>query len=164
MTQVVETTNQALERAEHAHRVERQIINGCRTIRRAWAVLAGHLHEMYAQELWRPLGYDSWNAWLASPDISLQRSQVYALVEAHHELVVKREISVDEFAEIPSTKVIEVLPAIRAGEVEVDEALADARELSRSDLRERYRGNDTPGSPLDAERNEAFCAACGRKL
>lgn len=151
-------------RAKKARRVEEKIVAGCAAIRTAWVVLAGYLHEFQAEGMWTDLGYDSFEEWLASPDISLGRSHVYTLIEIHRELVLEREVDPEELAECDVSKVGQVLPAIRRESIDVDEALADARELSRSDLRERYRKKGAPGKKRRGSLELKKCDLCGKQV
>ena len=120
-------------------------------------MLAAHLHEFHVEEMWRDLSYESFNEWLGSPEISLQRSHVYALIEAHRELVLERGVNPDDLKAIEATKISHILPALRRGEVELEVALADAGQLSRSDLRVKYRGESSGQPDTQLQR----CSDCG---
>lgn len=143
--------------ADRAFDLEQEIIRGCRGIRMAWVHLAAYLHEFYEGRMWELLGYERFNEWIAAPEISLGRSQTYSLIAAYHEFVVVRGVPVERLACADSSKVAETLPALKAGVVDVDEALSDAESLSRSDLRERYGkgGGSQKASKLEE------CPRCG---
>lgn len=142
--------------AKKAFEVEEKIKKGVGAIRQVWIALAGFLHEFHSDKMWEHLGYDKFEEWLGTPEIGLGRSQVYALIEAYEELVVKRGVESAKLAELEATKVAVVLPALRRGEVELDEALADCEALSRSALREKY------GKSVPAERVPLIeCEKCG---
>lgn len=146
-----------------AQKTQEKIVAGCEAIRTVWVALGGYLYEFVGEKMWLELGYETLTDWLATPEIDLGRSQVYALVEAYRELVVEREVALEELGRLDVSKIAVVLPALRAGEVELDEALADCANLSRSDLREKYgkqiesksssKGEDGP--PLEQ------CEQCG---
>lgn len=142
--------------AKKAFEVEAKIKKGVGAIRQVWIALAGFLHEFYAAKMWEHLGHDKFEEWLGSPEIGLGRSQVYALIEAYEELVVKREVESSVLAELEATKIAVVLPALRKGEVELDVALADCEALSRSALREKY-GKSVPAERVPLTR----CEECG---
>lgn len=144
-----------------AHQLEREVVAGCRAIRQAWILLAGYLHEMQDGRLYRLLDCDSFERWLATPEISLSRSHAYALIGAYTELVVERGLDPELVGAIEASKLAETLPALRAGDVTAEEAIADAESLSRSDLREKYR-HDT--GQLDAEAEPPVCPACGQRV
>lgn len=156
---------------DRAHEVEKNIKKGCHAIRGLWVVLAGYLYEFFEGKMWKSLGHETFNEWLATPEIDLARSQVYALVEAYRELVVERGVVPEELSGLDVTKIAVVLPALRAGAVSLEEALSDCETLSRSDLREKYGqqlpektggegGSKTPpaGPPLEE------CETCGRMV
>lgn len=142
--------------AKKAFQVEAKIKKGVGAIRQVWIALAGYLHEFYSERMWEHLGHDKFEEWLGTPEIGLGRSQVYALIEAYEELVVKREVEEAVLAELEATKLAVVLPALRRGQVELEEALADCEALSRSALRQKY------GKSVPAERVPLIqCEDCG---
>lgn len=124
--------------------------------RRSWVPLAGRLYEFHRERAWEQRSYESFNEWLAQPEISIPRGDAYAMIGAWRELVVGREVPPVDLQELDLSKLAVVLPAIRAGK-DWQEALADCRELSRSDLRAEYQHTEPveQGPP---------CPACGRPM
>lgn len=161
MSAVIVNRQPAEAEIERAFLLDREVVAGCRAIRQAWILLASYLHEMQDGRLYRLLDCDSFERWLATPEISLSRSHAYALIGAYSEFVIEWGLQPEVVGAVEVTKLAETLPAIRAGEVTADEALADAESLSRSDLREKYR-HDT--GQLDAEAEPPVCPACGRRV
>jgi hypothetical protein len=147
---------------EEASRLEREILDTCLRIRATWVELAGQLYTFHEDRCWEVLGYDTFEEWLASPDIDISRRHVFKLIEAYRELVIERGVSTDALGETEVTKVGTVLPAIRRGDVSTEDALADVKALSRTDLVERYKD---PNASLDAESEPewAVCEACGSR-
>ena len=142
--------------ANKAFKVEAKIKKGVRAIREVWIALAGHFHEFYTEQMWVSLGHDKFEDWLGDPDIGQGRSRTYQLIEVYEEFVVKRGVSQEELGELDWSKLSVVLPALRRGEVEVEDALADCDSLSRSALREKY------GKAVPAERVPLTeCEDCG---
>lgn len=142
--------------AKHAFEVESKIKKGCSSIRAVWVALAAYFYEFHEEKMWEQLGHDTFNEWLGTPEIGLGRSQVYALIDVYGELVVKRGLKQDALADLEASKVAVVLPALRRGDVELDDALADCETLSRSALREKY------GKKVSAERVPLIeCEECG---
>jgi hypothetical protein len=142
--------------AEAAFKIERKIVDGCSAIRKVWVALAAYLSDFHEGKMWEQLGHDSLEEWLGAPEIGLSRSHVYALIEAYRELVVKRGLSDGELAKLEATKIAQVLPALRRGDVDLETALADCESLSRSALREKY------GHALPASRKPLVkCEDCG---
>lgn len=143
--------------AKAAFEVETKIKKGTGAIKQVWIALAGHLHEFYTGQMWVPLGHDKFESWLGDPAIGLKRSQTYQLIEVYEELVVKRGVSQEQLAELEMSKLAVVLPALRKGDVELEEVLSDCEELSRSALREKY------GQSVPAERIPLTeCEDCGK--
>lgn len=161
MSDLVQQPTMIAERADRAHQLEQQVVVGCRTIRAAWLHLAAYLHEINAERLYQLLGYETFNEWLGVPEISLSRSHAYALIGAYVEFVVERGIDPAQIGAIEATKLAETLPALRRGEVEVEDAIADADSLSRSDLREKYREDS---GRLDATTERPICPNCGARM
>lgn len=128
-----------------AHVVDQRIKGKIMGLRRGWISLMGDLYEFHQGELWRDLGYPGFEAWLADPEIELERRYVYDLIAMHHQLVVERGVDPSRLQQLKISKVREVLPAIRRGIVTVEEGLGDAEQLRRSDLEERYRGKSSDG-------------------
>lgn len=158
--------------ANAAFEVEQRIRGNVRAMRGLWVRLAEDLFKFHDLEMWRDLGHSSFEEWLASPDIELERRWVYELVGMWRELVVKRHVDPAALEPVQVSKVREVLPAIRRGMVDVDDALADCETLGRDDLRTKYAatGAGTSGQPgpngaLDAaaEPEFAICHACGSR-
>jgi hypothetical protein len=159
------------ETAALAHAVDQRIKDRIKVMRRTWIGLMGDLYEFHQGELWRDLGYAGFEAWLADPEVELERRYVYDLIAMHHQLVVERGVDPSRLQELKISKVREVLPAIRRGLVTVDEGLQDAEQLRRSDLEERYRGKSSDGVTAGPDTSTAVrtesepewrrCQCCG---
>lgn len=146
----------ALERKQaRARTVEREVKKGTMAIRLVWGHMARYLHEFKEGAMWGHLGYEDFNSWIASPEIDLGRSSVYGMIEAYEVLVLGNQIDEAKLQELEVSKVAQVLPAIRKGDVEVLDALADVEVLSRSDLRIKY------GKGEAGVRETEPCPTCG---
>lgn len=154
--------------AKAAHEVHAAIVGEVKLIRTAWVRLAQRLWDFTEQRMWAALGYTSFEQWLASPEVELSRRHCYYLNEVWRELVIKRGLDPSELHDVGVSKITEILPAVRRGYVELDQAIADAKVLGRDDLREKY-AKATPQRPvngtLDAstEPEYAICNACGSR-
>jgi hypothetical protein len=156
--------------AQAAFEVEQRIITTKKTMERLWVDLAGYLYRFNDLSMWKDLGYRSFEEWLASPHIDLSRRHVFGLIQVWRDLVVKRNVEPKELEGVHVSKAQFILPAVRRGQVPVDEALSDARSLSREDLRERYERASATSGPdttthydADAEPAHAICPACGSR-
>lgn len=131
--------------AQAAHEIDQRVRSTLKTMRGMWVQLARDLHRFNRSELWRDLGADSFEQWLADPELDLERRWVYNLISVYEQLVVRRGIDPSRLQELQVSKVAEVLPAIRRELVTVEEALSDAETLRRVDLEQRYRGKASDG-------------------
>lgn len=158
---------------QQAHELDVAIKGRVRNIWREWVLLAGELHEFRNINGWTLLGYETQEAYLADAELGIRRTQIYRLMQAYQELVIDRGVTPEQLARIDSSKVWEVLPAIRRGRVDTERALADAQVLGQTDLRERYRsvGGTDPIDPPpgrggfepDKFHYEA-CPHCGQRM
>lgn len=137
-------------------------------IRTRWVALAALLYHFHHGKGWFIAGYDTLEEWLATPEIEISRRMFFLLIESYRELAVDRHIPVENLKGIDMTKVQAVLPAIRRGQVDWQEALADARVLTRGDLRIKYTDIPPTGEidrnikPDDFRWDE--CPTCGHKV
>src|SRR5215211_1915853 len=88
---------------------------------------------------WRLLGYESLEEWLGDPAVGLTRTHFFRLTGLWRELVVERGVPHAGLRGVDMDKLDTALPAVKRGEVEPDEAIADAHALSRSDLQQKYQ-------------------------
>lgn len=167
MTDLIHTEPTEAE-ALDAHQVQERIRTNVNTMRALWINVAGDLYHFHTGEMWRKLGYGSFESWLATPEIELERRWVFELIAVYRELVVDRQVEASQLGALNVGKVREILPAVRRGHVTVEEALADCEAMPRRDLEERYRGitSRQPSEPepsLDAgtEPTRVQCQACG---
>jgi hypothetical protein len=126
----------------------------------AFAEAAYHLEDL---QVWRGLGYETLDNWLADPEVGIARSTFRNAVWAWRELVEVRGVSHARLAPIAPTAVYAVLPAITRGNVSPEAALADAEALGRRDLRERYRGRGaflTERLAAEDEPRRVRCPVC----
>ena len=148
------------EKAERAYDLHKAVVTGSLSARRAWITMADALHAIQSERLYELLGYERFTEWIAAPEISLGRSQAYSLIAIYQTFVVENGVPIDDLSYIEPSKLAETLPAVRSGQP-IGEALADATELSRSDLRAKYRNQEPkPEEPKDI----AICPECGQEI
>jgi hypothetical protein len=77
---------------------------------------------------------------------------MYKLTDAYRFLVIEWGVPLERVKRLKISKVNEVLPAIRRGQVELEAGLSDAETLRRDDLEIQYRGlhSSMPGSAVAA--------------
>jgi hypothetical protein len=172
MTDIIEGSVSKSPAAEAAFAVDQQIRATLRQMKGLWVHLAEQLYRFHTAEMWRDLGHDTFEAYLADPELELdlQRRWVFELIGMYRTLVVEREVSTAELEGLHVSKVREVLPAIRRGWVDIPTALSDVETLTRHDMELKYRGlaSSTPGRPdmgtqvdTDAEPEWRECPTCG---
>lgn len=158
--------------AQVAHRMDQNVRRIKRQMEGLWVELAETLHHFRAGQMWRDLGFDTFEQWLSDPGVELERRWVYKLTDAYKFLVLEYGVPRERVEQLKISKVNEVLPAIRRGQVELEAALADVETLPRSELEIQYRGlhSSTPGSAeaatstrveTDHEPEWATCPTCG---
>ena len=153
-----------------AHEMHNTITRIKRQITGLWVELAEALYHFRAGQMWQDIGYSSFEQWCADPEVELERRWVYKLTDAYRFLVVEQGVERSRVERLQVSKVNEVVPAIRRGQVDLETALSDAETLGRSDLEIKYRGihSSTPGSPAvnghietEHEPELAVCPTCG---
>ena len=164
------TKKEAQALTDEAFALERRIKAAWTATNVAGWALAEALYDFHERGAWRLVGYDTLEDFLGQPELGISRSAFFRAVQLWRDLVIVREIPAETLAPIELTKVAEVAPAIRKGEVVAEDALDDAAGLSRSDLRIKYGRSPGAGTqkpddsvPLAAEQEPARvrCNVCG---
>ena len=139
-----------------AFEIEQRIREQLGAVRGSWVGLAALLYAFHSERAWTLRSCETFSDWLGQPEIGLSHNYALGLVKAWRMLAVEREVSPDRLQRIDFSKLDVVLPALKRDEVTVEEGLADAETLSRSDLRTKYRG-----SPKEPEQH--LCPDCGQR-
>lgn len=84
-------------------------------------------------------GIDTWNAYLAQPEIGLSISEANRLISIYETFVLNYGYSEVEVAEVPIKNLHYLLPLAKSGEDKeiVDELFQEATHLSQRDFKER---------------------------
>lgn len=168
-----ELTQEETDKLVHeAFELEREIKTKVVGGREAWWQLAEVLYRFHEKSDPKYLGYEDVDEFLAQPEIGLSRRSYFRAVQLWSELIVVKQLPAAEVTEIEPSKAREVMPAIMRGDVKVEDALDDARALSKRDVIEKYRpsnqarhGQATNDSkPLNAadEPERVRCDRCGQ--
>jgi len=153
----------AIISADRAHHNYDEIVK-CKVYAAANFLKTGELlKESLDNAYWKVLGYDSWESFLGSPDISMKVKWAYDLIRVYRVFVEKLGIEQRELLGIDISKLILVAPVAESD----PEWVEKARHLSKSDLKlELGRG---PGqknkilSPLSPPNlTPACCCVCGK--
>jgi hypothetical protein len=144
-TEIVATAEQRIEReGEEAHAIHTQIVAALRDGRAAVRRLAEAFYEQHQIKGWHALGYESLGEYLGSPEIAYGKSAYFTLVNQHEFLIVQRKVDRERVEELEYAKVDVVMPALKAGAANLEDALNDVEALSKSDLIEKYRSKSVP--------------------
>ena len=140
-----------------------EIIYHRREVSYGFLNLARLLKENRDKGYFKLLGYETFEAMLADPQLALKRSTAYMLM-GHYQLYIEElKRSEDELAEIGSRRLSIIKPVVKR---DPDTWLSYAREMSKSDLQDEVR--DAQGLPpvtrADGGERSAECntaAPCG---
>lgn len=148
-------------RADRALEIEGKVKEGIQAARTVWVALAAFLSEFHEQKLWIDRGHDTFDSWLADPEVDLGRSMAYALIQNYRffsTYEIYADLDLQDLANYEPTKLQVVIPALKSGAVDIEAALADVETLSRSDLKEKY------GKSGGATRKTEKCGICGKQV
>ena len=145
---------EAEARAQHCYELEEKIKASLRVAQESVWDLAEALYKFDDANRWSALGYDKLGDWLAQTEVGISRSHYYRLVSVYHEMAVIRQVDAKRLKQIEPQKLQIVLPAIKSGKVQLEEALDDAEALGRRDLRERYFTRVDPAEEFRRQQNE----------
>lgn len=165
MGELAQTKQQAA--ADAAFGAHKRVAAAVRTVRVAWVDLARELHGFHAGRLWEALGLDSFESWLAQPEIGLSRRWVYQLIQVWQELILDAGVKPNQLEDVEVSKLIVALPAVRRKQVTPARVLADAATLTRGDMLQMYDElKPDVGTDLDAEREPDIvtCHVCGTRV
>jgi hypothetical protein len=108
-------------------------------IARNFLTLGRLLKENVDNDYWKILGHDSFEAYVATPDMALSRSYAYQCVKLFKVYVEGMGGDEDALVRIGPSRLIALLPAVDETPVADYEILmSDAEHLSLSDLAEKY--------------------------
>jgi len=108
-------------------------------IEKDFMILASLLITNHDEKYYKVLGYETWEEFLAIPEVSISRSFAYKIMQVYRVWVIKYGVS-QENLDIDNEKLF--LASIQATEENYEEWLERARTLSRSDIRGLLKGDD----------------------
>lgn len=146
------------EDGELAYTVHASILRHKQDIELRFWQMGVLLKELRDRELYKALGCETFNEYLGSPEISIERSQAYKLISIC-EQAQRLEIAPERLRLIDKDKLAHVLP--KATPETVEDVLADCESLSRSDLKEQYKRPGSISSPACWTEHEYVCSSCG---
>ena len=88
------------------------------------------------EELFKPLGYDTWTSFINSGDLPYKKSMIYGYIDVYELFIERYKLEYEQVIDIPFDKLYMILPKAKraSNTIEVKELVSMARSLSRSDL------------------------------
>lgn len=147
-------------RARQAQVAHEKIVEGQQAANYALACAAEGCYELQKSEGWIALGYESLSEYLASPEITMSRSEFYRLAKIYERYMLEGKVAPIALQAAGPTKLEVPLPALEQGVVDAEQAVADAASMNRTDLRKHYaallaNGEDAP----DPDEPDGVCTA-----
>lgn len=98
--------------------------------------VASILYRMKEEGLYQVINPDmTWEAYCSMPEVSISPSHARNLMRIYRVFVLGLQVPLEELAGIDQRKLTAILPSVDADNV--DQLLADAKTLARSDLKKR---------------------------
>jgi len=158
---------------EYAYFLKNLVIEYAHSVNKNLWGLAKTLKEVRDNKIYKLLDCDSFNEFIAQPDIGLKRSAVYALIKRYEVYVYHLKMPEDKLLDIDHTKLDAILPVVEKGP---EEWVGKARHLSYRDLLNEVRVKrgrpEMPPAPKEEEASGPFnsyeeyvrskpCCVCG---
>lgn len=157
-----------IQKAEDAYQVHQNIVVAKRNLTGSFLRLAYLLKIANDNKIHKRLGYETWEQYLATPEVSVSVSTASRLINIWKEFILKYHIETAELTRIDLSKLYEVLPVVRGlkSKKEVKDWLTKAKELGIQDLRiekkEFLGGVDTENCEHSWTLIEYYrCSKCG---
>lgn len=136
----------ALTPAKEAYKRYRRIQRLKWTAEKCFLDIGAELYEFHHLEQWKELDYDSFNAFLADPDVNITRRTAYRMMRVWREYVVKLEVEPEKLLAIGGTKLDMI--AAHVDENNVDKWLNMAATLTKGNLRAELKGVEPVFTPV----------------
>jgi hypothetical protein len=128
---------------ELAHNAHHKVVEGQRGVRLSLALMAEGCHLLYQQGGWKHLGYETLSEYLAAPEIEISRTDFYRMVEIWSAYVLNGGVEPQTLQGAGPSKLEVPLPALTAGVVSAEQAVADASTMTRRPGRSRRSRSPT---------------------
>lgn len=147
--------------AEVAFKLHESIVGLKRSVQQNTLQMGATLKELRDRKLYRLLDYPSFQAYCASPEVSVKRSTAYAFIRVYEVFIERFKYPVKQLETVDSKKLERILPVV--DEENHQEWLEKARELSYTDLvtEIRQRNLDPANCQHDWEEQVIYyCKQC----
>jgi len=118
--------------ANRAFKLDQQLKHLKRTVEASGLVMGKILYEIQEDRLYEVLGYDTFEQYLADPELSFKRSTAYNLKKIYKQWVLEYGYSIDELQDVGYDRLLKA--GKMATKKTADEWLEKAKSLSRTDL------------------------------
>lgn len=148
------------DRPSEAHEAHAMLVRGLGAARLALSAAAQACHRLSREQAWVDLGFATLKEYLASPEISISRTEFFDLANIWERYIIEGGAEPTRLQVGGTSKLAVPLPALERGDVTVEEALDDVEAMGLRDLREKYRGDSDP-KPADDPPATDVCPHCG---
>ena len=172
MKDVAKKEKKTLTTAESIHQ---KIISLKKDIGKRFYKLGAYLKQVRDFELYREMGCESFEEYIAQPELSFKRSTVYSLIGVFEDFFEKESnhLDVEKIEEIDYTKLEKIRRFKYLPKEEFEEWIEKARTLSLSDLNEEVK-IATGGTAIEergmlpqekaAQCKTVVCPSCGKEF
>lgn len=133
-----------IERQELVVALDKRVRDAFKRGRMALWDLAQAFYEFNEERGWSALDCDSIGEYLADPELGMKPSTYYRYVSIWRNLIVKRELDINNLRRLDMSKFDAVIPALNDNRVTLEQAVHDVEHMGMKDLREEY---GTPKEP-----------------
>lgn len=138
VTKITTTDNPAWNRY-------RRIVGLRWTAEKCFLDLGKELTEFQEAEQWRNLDYDSFNAFLADPEVNISRRTAYRMMRVWKQYVIELDVQYEKLVAIGGTKLDMIAGHVNQGNV--DKWLNVAVTLSKGNLKAEIDGKEPVYTP-----------------
>lgn len=156
-------------KVQKAFRLHQELIQLGRSVQKAFILIGKNLYEIQENNLFKHLGdggYETFNMYLASPELELSRRQAFYLIKVYRIYCKNFGASLEQMegAKLSALKV--TLPVVTQENYE--EWLEKTKVLSLSDVRAEVKREELGKDPMDCEHEwekRIFfqCSECGER-
>lgn len=132
--QIQENDLETLEAGEIANKYHNEIVRTKYAINRNFLYLSRLLFDVANTKLYHTMGYDSMEEYIATPEVNIKRSWFYDLLRVYRQFVLQYEYTDERLLPIGISKLILLTRNKDVNKENVDDWLATAETLSKSDL------------------------------
>jgi hypothetical protein len=126
-----------------------------------WPFLAEAFHHIEKEKLYKALGYESLNEYLADPEVAVGQTKARRLAKLWGTFSAHLgDESYEALARVKWSKLFVTERAVKLKQITCAEALADVEVLTKTDLEVKYSGESSK-LDADAEPAKCKCMACG---